>query len=164
MDDVEFQFEQLIEKILKEDSLKLPLVIVLDALDECNPYETLLQTLKKWFQLSLPCKLFLTSRPEHNIKQKLSNERVSFIHLLTGKDISTSTTNDIRLFIKSGFSEICEAYNISVSWPITSEIEDVVKLAAGLFIWATTALKYIGDHLEDDEFGPEDQLKQVISG
>jgi NACHT domain len=164
LDDVEFQFEQLIEKIVKADSFSIPLVIVLDALDECHSYSALLRTLERWSQLRLRCKLFLTSRPEQDIQQGLADVRISRVRLFSGKAAAEDTNNDIRLVLETGFSKIKRDYGIALEpWPRPTEVDDMVARAAGLFIWATTALKHIGD-CEDDEFGPDHRLSQLASG
>jgi hypothetical protein len=164
LDDVEFQFKQLIEKIIKADSFGIPLVIVLDALDECHSYGTLLRTLRRWSQLRLRCKLFLTSRPEQDIQQSLADIHVSRIRLLSGESVAEDTNNDIRLVLTTGLSEIKRDFRIMLEpWPRPTEVDDMVARAAGLFIWATTALKHIGDR-KDDEFGPDHRLSQLASG
>jgi hypothetical protein len=164
LDDVEFQFEQLIEKIIKPDSFTIPLVIVLDALDESNSYEALLRTLRRWSQLQLRYKLFLTSRPEHEIQQNFADIHISRVRLLSGEAVADDTNNDIRRVLETGLSGIQQDYGIaSKPWPKPMDVDEMVARAAGLFIWATTALKYIGDN-QDDKFGPEHRLSEVTSG
>jgi hypothetical protein len=164
LDDVEFQFEQLIEKIIKPDSFTVPLVIVLDALDESSSYVALLRTLRRWSQLQLRCKLFLTSRPEHEIQRSLADIHISRVRLLSGEAVADDTNNDIRRVLETGLSRIQQDYGIaSKPWPKPMDVDEMVARAAGLFIWATTALKYIDDN-QDDKFGPEHRLSQVTSG
>jgi hypothetical protein len=169
LDDVEFQFEQIKFMLTRPkalDSFKSTSVIILDALDECNSYRSLLHTLQEWSQSSVPFKLLLTSRPEHAIKQALSDARCSVLHvaLLIGKEVSAETNRDIRVVVEHRFSTICADREIAPDqWPSTNDVDKIVELAAGLFIWVTTAMNYIGDP-NDDKDGPEYRLSQVTEG
>jgi hypothetical protein len=150
LDDVEFQFRQ-VESILTKpetlESIKHASIIVLDALDECNSYGSLLRTLQKWSQSSVPFKLVLTSRPEHVIERALSDAKcILHVPLLIGKDVSVETNSDIRTVVQHRLSEIREDRQIGEDpWPSTSDVDKLVELAAGLFIWVTMVMDYIGD-------------------
>jgi hypothetical protein len=62
-------------------------------------------------------------------------------------------------------SEIVQEYTtLGSHWPGEKEIDKMVTLAAGLFIWATTAARYIRDGSHDDLQDPNERLMLVTSG
>jgi hypothetical protein len=169
MDDIDFQFQQLIVKVLETRSFEHPLIIVVDALDECDSPYNLLKTLQDWAQSSLPCKLFLTSRPEQEIETSLSvieKQDTLRVKLATGGNVSEETNHDIRLVIDQGMSVIRRKYHKSLppEWPGPAAVGKIVEHSAGLFVWVTTALKYIEGTKQDGGRGLKERLDQVISG
>jgi hypothetical protein len=76
--DISMQFEHLIAKPLQQvfgTSVK-PLLIVVDALDECDSYEKLLPSLVSWSHLPKSLKLLITSRHYHKIQSRLRSVSV----------------------------------------------------------------------------------------
>jgi hypothetical protein len=169
MNDIEFQFQQLIVNMLEKHSFAHPLIIVVDALDECDSPDRLLKTLQDWAQRSLLCKLFLTTRLEQEIEQSLSaidEQHTLRIHLATGERVTSETNEDIRLLVNQDMSNIRKKYEESLpsEWPGREAVQKIVLYAAGLFIWVKTTLKYIEGGEEDGEYGLTYRLAQVISG
>ncbi|KAH7098905.1 hypothetical protein BKA62DRAFT_711251 [Auriculariales sp. MPI-PUGE-AT-0066] len=132
------------------------MVIVIDALDECEDFarlggDDLLATLIP--VLSRPgrdVKLFLTSRYEQNIRSTLDrvfsatkNERETF--LLHEVD-EASVSADIRTFIDRGFADM-RLLNPAIpsAWPPEEDINELVYLSGKLFVYASTVLNWIGD-------------------
>src|ERR1700675_1535584 len=64
---IDDQFAELVEKPLKAHPFEISPVIILDALDECSSPSALMGSLRRWAASSIPCKLFITSRPDHEI-------------------------------------------------------------------------------------------------
>ena len=58
---------------------------------------------------------------------------------------------DISLFLKDKFRLIVLQHALSADWPGTKIIEQFVRIAGGLFIWAATAYRYIRDSPYPDE-------------
>ncbi|KLO15491.1 hypothetical protein SCHPADRAFT_263677 [Schizopora paradoxa] len=128
-------------------------VVVIDALDECNLSDTenqeqwsaFLGTVVRWStELPKTCKLFLTSRLESAIEEKLKEISRPLV-LNTGNDVSDESIRDIELLFKKRFEE---------KKVEQKQIEELAKYAAGLFIWATTVIEYVnhgdfGDRLEE---------------
>jgi hypothetical protein len=107
---VDDQFEELVEKPLKAHLCDIPPVIVLDALDECSSPDALMGSLRKWAASSVPCKLFVTSHPEHEIKISFSTISVQHDELNTGDAVDEATSTDIRSFVNDGLKKIVDKY------------------------------------------------------
>ncbi|KLO15480.1 hypothetical protein SCHPADRAFT_263459 [Schizopora paradoxa] len=131
------------------------IVIVIDALDECNRSDggdkrrwgAFLDTIKNW-SIDLPktCKLVLTSRVEPEIVAKLKGISLP-LELDTGEGVSDESTRDIVLLFEKGF----EGKGVG-----RTHIEKLAKYTAGLFVWATTVIEYINEGDFDE------RLKEVL--
>ena len=156
--DISMQFEHLISKPLWEvfTTSVEPLLIVVDALDECDSYEKLLPSLTAWSHLPKSLKLLITSRHYSDIQSSLSSISVySDIH--TGDEISTQTSNDLERYFVARFSGVP---GLPPKWPGPAQVSFLVRKAAGLFIWAKSATDFVlhkGGDLEE-------RLNIVFSG
>jgi len=129
---------------------RLPLVVVVDALDECNssnstysPRGILLQTVRKWAQLPKQFKLLVTARPESDISRCL-HDISRHIVLHTGNKVTPKTSQDIQFFFEHHFGRIANIYYPKLSaWPKPLTIEHLTNQAAGLFIWAETVIRFM---------------------
>jgi len=139
--DISMQFEHFIAKPLQQifgTSVK-PLLIVVDALDECDSYEKLLPSLVSWSHLPKSLKLLITSRHYQDIQNSLGS--VSVYHKLnTGHGISTQTSDDLEKYFMARFSK---ATGLPLKWPGPAKVSFLVRKAAGLFIWAKSAMDFI---------------------
>jgi hypothetical protein len=166
--DLALQFQQLIAEPLtrnKNELLSKPPVIVLDALDECGSDRSqsderrrLLETLTQWRNLPRTFKLIVTSRDE---RLPISfRESCKTIVLHTGDRVASETTNDIRLFLENRFAMIAEEYPSLCNWPGERTIDRLATRSAGLFIWAETLIRFVGN----EDFLPDEQLDLVLRG
>jgi len=134
-----------------------PLVFLVDALDECSNERELAELLRLFagFKCEAKVKFILTSRPEMHIRGTpiSSPDHNTILHLHTIGDV----TSDISLFI----GETLKGASREASWYTDHDIELLVKLSGGLFIIASTVLKYVLDP-EDDE-DRQDRLHKVTS-
>jgi len=159
------QWNQLILNPLKNaPTQSIQLVVVIDALDECDSMEDIqliLQLLEEAKDLAaVRIKIFLTSRPEVHIFdgfRQLSGEAYQDFIL---HHISLDTVNrDISTFFVRGLSPLKAKYGLGTPWPDERIIEQLVEKAAGLFIYAATTLRFIRDGIN----GPEEQLSLVLT-
>jgi len=156
--DISMQFEHLIAKPLQQifgTSVK-PLLIVVDALDECDSYEKLLPSLVSWSHLSKSLKLLITSRCYSTIQNSLGSVSVH-LDLHTGHKISTQTSHDLENYFVARFSEVTR---LPPKWPGPAKISFLVRKAAGLFIWAKLVMDFIL-HKGGD---PEERLDIIAAG
>jgi len=144
------QWRQLIlQPLLKTNDFLLPsLLIVVDALDECddpNDVRIIVRLFAEVRSLNrVRLRVFMTSRPEtpirHGIYQVPDSEHQDFIlHNISPQVVH----DDISLFFKHHFSIIRQERRLPADWPGHQSIRLLVQKAAGLFIWAATAYLFI---------------------
>jgi hypothetical protein len=128
-----------------------PVVIVLDALDECGSADDrkALLTILAAESLHLPhfIRIIVTSRTELDIRTAFRSK--PHIHVLELDLSSNSNMEDISSFLRTRMEEIRVA-NASLpladDWPGDVTISALVSRAAGLFVWASTACRFIEGH------------------
>jgi len=148
-------FETLIEKPLStldhDPHNKLP-VFVIDALDECGglrhdsmgqkDYEGLLRTLQRWAQKDhlKKFKLIITSRVDDRIAQTFPDSISMHINIPSGKDVERgdSASSDIEVFLELRLNMM----GMDKAW-VKEAHEYLAPRAAGVFIWATTAVQFL---------------------
>jgi hypothetical protein len=157
------QFRTLIvEPLSLIDPLRIagPILVVLDALDECGDEKTredLLSVLAcESAKLPLSFRFLVTSRPELDIKRVFDG--LSHILPLELDTTSESNIHDISLFIRDRMSKVIPD---DEDWPGEDRISQLIDRAAGLFIWASTACEFIkgNERIVDHE----DLLNLVLS-
>ena len=128
-------------------SMPRPLVIVIDALDECADQNDVTDVLAIICQYSpfLPLKFFITSRPERQIQNVFRQEGTSryskFILHEIEKDIVSA---DIAIYAREELAIIASGRMPISGWPPEDCLNILVRLSGTLFIYAATACKYIG--------------------
>lgn len=131
------------------------IIIVLDALDECGTRETrrgLLHTLfASHSRLSNMFRILIYSRDEPDIRAAASC-RID----VDTQDVpinDETTTRYVELFFRQRLSR-----NLSSGWPGNEAIQRLTDLGGGLFIWASTTVRFI-------ESGTQElRLKRVLDG
>ncbi|KAH9950783.1 NACHT domain-containing protein [Amylocystis lapponica] len=139
-----------------------PIVVVIDALDECGTIEEhklLLQLLSESI-VKLPANyhFFITSRPEADIVDCFSDK----LHIKSmSLDIfSDSNKQDVQNYLEYSMSEIQRSRDyLSSEWPGQTAIDALLKRADGLFIWASTANIFISDPNDN----PQKQLNIILT-
>ncbi|KAJ7127619.1 WD40-repeat-containing domain protein [Mycena epipterygia] len=139
-----------------EQHIPRPILIVLDALDECGDPRSraaLLSLLANEFR-KLPriVRLLITSRRDPDIVEEF-RDRFTGMHLNTG----VASSDDVELFLRHELVQIQEHKNLASTWPGEQNIRHLVNLAGGLFIWAATAIRFV------DDYGPDEQLEILIA-
>jgi NACHT domain len=170
--DIMLHFECMIEALLVKNELQLssaPPVVVIDALDECGSDDSqsaqrriLLDTLTRWSRLPQSFKLVITSRDQHLPDSFYDQQVCRRITLETGDSIGTETQNDIRTFFQQSFSNIKPKTGMASTWPNQREIDRLTERAAGLFIWAKTAMAFMEE--SRDNASPPAKLKLILAG
>jgi len=158
------QWNQLILNPLKSVPTEIQLVVVIDALDECDSMQdiqSILQLIAEAKDLdTVRIKIFLTSRPEISIFdgfRQLSGEAYQDFIL---HNIPIDIVNgDISTFFQQKLSPLRVKHGLGTPWPDELIIEQLVERAAGLFIYAATTLRFIQGGID----GPEEQLSLILS-
>ena len=142
-------------------SLKLRnhMIIVVDALDECDDKDLTAQFIETIIDACqgggrFPFRIFFTSRVEEHIRDKFESPRAKkAIHCLDLLDFDAHV--DIRTFFQDRLMHI-HATNrtmrsVPEPWPSDKDLNVLVEKANGSFIFASTLIKCF----EDDEFPPQ---------
>ncbi|PTB43634.1 uncharacterized protein TrAFT101_002192 [Trichoderma asperellum] len=153
------QFEKLILEPLESCKLLPPvIVVVLDALDECEDQASaakIIELLPSVEAVSSTCfKVLVASRPECHLRKSFAQLECKYhkiflyeaLHEVADEDIRS----DISIFLESQLGQIRDKYNLTnlqlpADWPPRSLIKDLVDISVPLFILAATACRYIGD-------------------
>ena len=135
---------------LEADSIQSPLILVIDALDECeseNDIRGILRLLTTTKDLdTVQLRVFITSRPETPIRFGFRAIPGDICQGFVLHDISQSVVeHDISIFIKHKLKEIQERRFLSAEWPDEQNIELLVQRAGSLFIYAAAICRLIGD-------------------
>ncbi|KAF3407813.1 hypothetical protein DPV78_001659 [Talaromyces pinophilus] len=162
------QFEKLIYQPLSKlqaHALQIyNLVIVIDALDECEQEAHIGVILRLLSQtktlLSVNIRVFVTSRPELPIRLGFKNISGDAYHSLILHEIHpTIVEQDIKIFITAEFSRIRQNHGLPIDWPGEKRIQALVVMATPLFIFAATVCRFI----EDRTWDPEERLLTVLN-
>jgi hypothetical protein len=156
------QIERLLATPLRQAQSGRTLVLVIDALDECDRIDRVesgaLILLLADVLRSLPVKLLVTSRQEPSLVRMFKSLPHVPLRLL---DIAAEAVElDVSRVLESGFAEIRKQHDLTkVSWPSQADLDSLVRLTGRFFIFASTALRYIGD----SHFSPTEQLCRVLA-
>ena len=141
--------------------------IVIDALDECKdeePASALLSVLSRFVDQISHIKFFITGRPEPRIR---SGFRLKSLRPITEvfrlHDVERSSVDhDIKLFFRTQLTDIATSRSdcdFTEDWPSSSDINILCMKAAGLFIYASTVIKFVASRPRT----PIQQLEQIVS-
>ena len=159
------QMEKVIVGPLKTTHIRT--LIIIDALDECKdkePASAILSVLSRYVDKIPHVKFFITGRPEPRIRSgfRLASLR-PITEVLRLHDVKRSLVDhDIKLFFQTQLGDIAETRSdcdLTEDWPNPSDIDILCKKAAGLFIYASTVIKFIT--FEHDN--PTERLALIIS-
>ena len=158
------QFEKLILQPLLEVKQVLPnalgLIIVIDALDECERKEdiqVILQLLARTKSLSpVSLRVFVTSRPDLPIRLGFKQMSDGTYQDLILQNIPKETIeHDIAIFLEHELRVVSKQCSLPPDWPSKEQIQALVEMAIPLFIFASTACRYIGD----ERHNPKERLE-----
>ncbi|KAL4954044.1 WD40-repeat-containing domain protein [Aspergillus filifer] len=164
------QFEKLLLQPLQEvkQSSTVILVIVIDALDECEREEDIRLLLRLLPQLQsatvLRLKFLLTGRPELFIRLGFMEVGDGYQDLILHDIAEEVIERDIALFLEDRLCQIRKEWQfrrvvLSPDWPGEHNTTALVKMSVPLFIFAATICRL----LQDDQWHPEDSLKDILS-
>ncbi|OJJ42671.1 hypothetical protein ASPZODRAFT_169958 [Penicilliopsis zonata CBS 506.65] len=159
------QCERLILEPLSEldKKLLLPLqiVIVLDALDECQDHSQhaipeLLSNVSGFNSIHL--RTLIVSRPEESIARDFQKITTTYQHWkLDSNEQRTQTTRDVSLFLNKMLATIAFNRDLPPEWPGEEFKQNMVQKAGRLFIYAATVCRFL-----DTDF-PEEQIESLMS-
>ncbi|KAI5121548.1 hypothetical protein M0805_002606 [Coniferiporia weirii] len=146
---LQWQFDLLFKEPLTslEDMPPGPLVVVLDALDECGDSASFRSALAKFLRelarVTPQLKVFVTSRPQPEFDEVFNRDAVS-CHTF---NISTEV-DDVQLQKDmSGYIKLC-AEGIQGLSLTDEQILALTAKASGLFIWTSTVFNFLGKQFD----------------
>ncbi|KAF8337326.1 uncharacterized protein EI90DRAFT_3118771 [Cantharellus anzutake] len=141
------QFEKLVAKPLRLRGLPAggPLVVIVDALDECEPrdFERLAEILRKEVpKLPSTIKFFVTSRQTHLVDRLLSP---NFPIDRLGIDIlNNANKQDCSVYIRAQLRCLKDGHSgRGDEFEEDSLVQDLSEKAGGLFIWISTVFRCV---------------------
>ncbi|KAF5597373.1 heterokaryon incompatibility protein het-E-1 [Fusarium pseudoanthophilum] len=169
------QFEKLIKEPLKElaasSSSPNSLVIVIDALDECEEEFHIKRLLSLFTKLeypdSLKLRVFITSRPELPIQLGFLDINGMYQGLELHSISRDIMEHDISIFLRHELDGIRKSYNyvacsdqrLAEQWPGSAKIGQLVSMTQPLFIAAATVCRFLNDAALG---GPEELLARIL--
>ncbi|CAG8909317.1 unnamed protein product, partial [Penicillium egyptiacum] len=162
------QFDNLllrpIRKLEQSDHPIRTVVIVIDALDECeqdDDIRTILQLLPQLQQSNaLSLRIFLTSRPELPIRlgfSEMAND--DYRDLALHQIPEAVTAHDISLFFNHRLENVRKIQSLPIDWPGVMDLQALVTLSVPLFIFAATVCRIF----EDPQWDPVDSLTEILT-
>lgn len=149
----------------------IPLVIIVDALDECEREDDVQLLLHLFCGLDLRAskclKVLLTSRPELSIRQSLAIMEGRYKTLVLHDMPESIIERDLLSILQHELVSIRQNYNATVpedralesDWPGNGTIEKLVKMASPLFIFVATLCRFLADRRCGS---PNQQLQEVL--
>jgi hypothetical protein len=137
-----------------------PFLVVLDALDECHfedgrqggdAVPKLLEKLRPLGHI----KFLITSRVEAPIQRMFDNIRNQVALHDMEEDIVQS---DIQHYLEQSFTQLAHDRNLALPFPSASELNELVRRAGSLFVYAATVTKWISQ----PEAQPLQRLQEVL--
>ena len=142
-------------------------LIIIDALDECKdkePASAILSILSRYADQIPTVKFFITGRPEPRIRSGFRLESLAPItEVLKLHEVKQEAVDrDIELLFRTQLTSLVKNrsdLNLTEDWPSPSEIRVLCKKAAGLFIYASTVVKFIASEV----YPPTESLSLITS-
>ncbi|KAL4930003.1 WD40 repeat-like protein [Aspergillus undulatus] len=164
------QYDKLLLEPLQEikQSPVTGLVVVIDALDECEREEDIRLLLRLLPRLqdvaAVRLKFLMTGRPELPITLGFMEVESGYQDMVLHDIAEEVIERDIALFLDHRLSQIRKEWSyrrvvLSSEWPGEQNFTALVKMSVPLFIFAATICRM----LQDDQWHPEDSLKDILS-
>ena len=168
--DVDTQMERLIinpiiQATNEGETLRYPILIVIDGLDECEGEKeqcAFLRAVRSAVgRYSLPLHFFITSRQEEHIVDCLDEDRTFRSTLDLDQQDQAQTKEDIEAYICSEFERIRSVHHIpeSFAWPSQANIQKVVSKTNMSFSRASEIMAFID---QKSAPSPETQLEFIL--
>ncbi|KAJ3567663.1 hypothetical protein NP233_g6219 [Leucocoprinus birnbaumii] len=164
------QFEELLAAPLSQfnvfDSGIKDGIVVIDGLDECRGVAEQCEIIRiiahSAENKTTPFRWLILSRPEDPIIKTIANLDHSVASSLYSLKlpVSREIDHEIFLYLTAEFSQIRRYQDLPDTWPSDEMITFLVDRSAGLWIYASTVIRFIDDK---NSLGPEDQLRNIMT-
>jgi hypothetical protein len=156
--------------VLEERCTQGPFLFIVDGLDECEDKqgaEEFIDHMLTFFEEhpSIPLRLFVASRVEQHIRERLEVDEVQL-----GNLDSHSPRWDIEKYLQASFqaaakrNRLIRAYvKACGEWPAKSDMRQLIDHVGGSFVLASSIFKFIVQPATaDDPLTPMDRLPQTL--
>ncbi|KAL6834132.1 hypothetical protein J3E69DRAFT_353489 [Trichoderma sp. SZMC 28015] len=146
------QWEKLVLEplgLLESSSIQRPLLIVVDALDECDDEKDIGMLIECFASTitnikEIPVRIFITSRPELPIHLTFSRISISLHQHFTLHSIEQAIVDgDLKIYYQHHLTQLSQRYMWSQRIILDDVIRSLVGKTHGLFIYAATACRFI---------------------
>ncbi|KAF8341071.1 hypothetical protein F5887DRAFT_919185 [Amanita rubescens] len=156
----------IIDPTLSIQQTTLPMVVIIDGLDECSDENLLPQLIHALVDVTyyLPFRFLFASRPESHIRQTFQSSLIKpKTYVLSLRDFQAH--HDVGNYLKQHLTEIHrQNYNIMQKvphpWPSAEQLVALVQKSEGLFIYVSTLVKFVGDR---QGLLPQEKLELAIT-
>ncbi|KAM5544476.1 hypothetical protein V8D89_002136 [Ganoderma adspersum] len=146
-----------------------PVFLVIDALDECSEEtrslvpEMLDLLIASVRQARFPLRIFFTSRPDSVIENTLQRSQWgSLVHKISLHDLSPeSVQRDMAIFVRDKLEKLPSGQALLQERPEVAN--RLAERAGGLFVYAKTAMDFLGDYPGFVEDGLDELLSEGSS-
>ena len=144
------QMQKLIVQPFQESCVST--MVIIDGLDECEdegPTSTILSVLAQFVSEIPNVKFLVTSRPEIHIREgfRLPSLAEATVVFVLHEVEKSQVNDDIRLFFRREFSEVEGLDHSGLRRQLTQwDLNDLCTQAAGSFVYAVAAVKFIDIH------------------
>lgn len=139
-------------------------VIVIDGLDECqgNDFQrAIINIIATSVQSrTTPFVWAFMSRPEPHIVTTFTSPTVRPLCVSIELPVTREIDGEVWQYLKDGLEQIQRERGLSLQWLSENDLQKLVDLSAGLFVYAATILRFIG---QPSPLGPEGQLRAVLA-
>jgi len=134
-----------------------PDLVIIDGLDECASQEGICQLIEWIRKNKPPFRFLLTSRPEPEIKHHILSDGHGDVRTLS----LTESTEGIRKYFVEQLEKVWPKQQRiedggRLQWPSESYLDRLVEKSEGLFVYAATAVRYIGEGF------PQKRLEDIL--
>ncbi|KAK6988690.1 hypothetical protein R3P38DRAFT_276526 [Favolaschia claudopus] len=153
------QFQSLIAEPYQQANLTLPLVLVIDGLDECDREDLQQEIIRTFNRSQLSFRVLIVSRLEPHIEATWEEPccQGGFCMRVGG------SVEDIRAYLTFRLENIRvthQSMHLTPSpWPDTEIVEQLVDQSSGHFIYASTVIRF----LEDEDASPVEGLELLLT-
>lgn len=158
---IKYQFTKLIIDPVLSLADPIPsMIVVIDGLDEYTgqvPLNDLICLLVEHLPDHFPFQFLLTSRPEPYIVEIFNSPSLdNKTYRLSLQDFESR--REVCRMLWSELSKIRDKRNLPASWPSKADLENLAEKTDGLYIYATTLIRFI-----DDEYdSPQEKLQDAL--
>jgi len=148
----------------------LPIIIIIDGLDECEDPKSQRDILTLIGQVTLDpdiaIRFIIASRPEYHICDMFKKEPLCSRTRRLVLDEGYDTGADIERYLRENFEEIYLRNrdimpDVRSPWPLAAHLRELVWRASGQFIYAATVVKFVNS--DADFLTPEEKLNIILT-